>query len=210
MMNEMTEGVEVTVTGIFPVPIYQTILNREFTTEEINFCNDLEKRKNDLNFTSSNNYILDEKPFAKLKDELFLRVENYFERIVTPKYNVSPYITQSWINWTDTNESHHMHAHSNSIISGVLYLNADKKYDSIKFHKHNNYQTLKFPTSNYHVFNSQSWTFPVHTGEIILFPSYLSHEVSQKIGDNLRTSLSFNTYVKGTIGEKMELTELIL
>ena len=77
-------------------------------------------------------------------------------------------------------------------------------------HKHNNYQTLKIPTSNYHVFNSQSWTFPVHTGEIILFPSFLSHEVSQKIGDNLRTSLSFNTYVKGTIGEKMELTELIL
>ena len=72
------------------MPIYQTILNREFTTEEINFCNDLEKEKNDLNFTSSNNYILDEKPFAKLKDELFLRVENYFERIVTPKYNVSP------------------------------------------------------------------------------------------------------------------------
>ena len=108
------------------------------------------------------------------------------------------------------NESHHMHAHSNSIISGVLYLNADRKYDSIKFHKHNNYQTLKFPTSNYHVFNSQSWTVPVHTGEIILFPSYLSHEVSQKIGDNLRTSLSFNTYVKGIIGEKMELTELIL
>ena len=69
----MTEGVEVTVTGIFPVPIYQTILNREFTTEEINFCNDLEKINNDLNFTSSNNYILDEKPFAKLKDELFLK-----------------------------------------------------------------------------------------------------------------------------------------
>ena len=210
MMNEMTEGVEVNVTGIFPVPIYQTILNREFTTEEINFCNDLKKVNNRLNFTSSNNYILDEKPFAKLKDELFLRVENYFERIVTPKYNVSPYITQSWINWTDMNGSHHMHAHSNSIISGVLYLNADRRYDNITFFKHNNYQNLRIPTSNYHDFNSESCTFPVHTGEIILFPSFLSHEVSQKIGDNSRTSLSFNTYVKGTIGEKMELSELIL
>ena len=39
MMNEMTEGVEVKVTGIFPVPIYQTTLNRELTTEEISFCN---------------------------------------------------------------------------------------------------------------------------------------------------------------------------
>ena len=46
MMNEMTEGVEVKVTGIFPVPIYQTTLNRELTTEEISFCNQLEKIKN--------------------------------------------------------------------------------------------------------------------------------------------------------------------
>ena len=210
MMNEMTEGVEVKVTGIFPVPIYQTTLNRELTTEEISFCNQLEKIKNTGNYNSKNNYILDEKPLAKLKEELFLRVENFFERIVTPKYNVSPYITQSWINWTETNETHHMHAHSNSFISGVFYLNANREYDSIKFHRHNTYQGLKIPTSDSHVFNSQSWTFSVHTGEIILFPSYLSHEVNEKIGDNVRTSLSFNTYVRGTIGEKIELTELIL
>ena len=38
-MNGMTEGVEVRVTGIFPVPIYQTTLNRELTIEEISFCN---------------------------------------------------------------------------------------------------------------------------------------------------------------------------
>ena len=30
----MTSGVEVRVTGIFPVPIYQTILSREISTEE--------------------------------------------------------------------------------------------------------------------------------------------------------------------------------
>ena len=33
---------------------------------------------------------------------------------------------------------------------------------------------------------------------------------SCKIGDNLRTSLSFNTFIRGTIGVDVELTELKL
>ena len=210
MMNEMTEGVEVKVTGIFPVPIYQTTLNRELTTEEISFCNQLEKIKNTGNYNSKNNYILDEKPLAKLKEELFLRVEDYFQKIITPKTNVLPYITQSWVNWTKSGEEHHKHAHSNSLFSGVFYIDADEEYDSIKFFKRHTYESLSIEPYEYHLFNSESWTFKVKTGDIILFPSSLGHLVESKIGDNLRTSLSFNTFIKGTIGVDVELTELKL
>ena len=131
----MTSGIEVRVTGIFPVPIYQTILNRDLSTEEFSFCNDLEKVKNEFNHNSKNNYVLDEEPLATLKEELFLRVENYFQKITIPKDNVSPYITQSWVNWTKSGEEHHKHSHSNSIISGVLYINAHEEYDRITFFK---------------------------------------------------------------------------
>ena len=206
----MEKGVEVRVTGLFPVPIYQTILNRELTTEEINFFNQLEKRKNSYNNNSKNNYVLDEKPLATLKDELFLRVEDYFQKIIRPKDNVTPYITQSWVNWTKTGEEHHKHAHSNSLFSGVFYIDADEEYDSIVFFKRNTYESLSIESSEYHVFNSESWTFSVKTGDIILFPSSLSHKVESKIGNNLRTSLSFNTFIKGTIGKKNNLTELKL
>jgi len=206
----MEKGVEVKVTGLFPVPIYQTILNRELTTEEINFFNQLEKRKNSYNNNSKNNYVLDEKPLATLKDELFLRVEDYFQKIIRPKDNVTPYITQSWVNWTKTGEEHHKHAHSNSLFSGVFYIDADEEYDSIVFFKRNTYESLSIESSEYHVFNSESWTFSVKTGDIILFPSSLSHKVESKIGDNLRTSLSFNTFINGTIGLNTELTELKL
>ena len=34
--------------------------------------------------------------------------------------------------------------------------------------------------------------------------------VEPKIGDNLRTSLSFNTFIKGTLGNPSSLTELKL
>ena len=204
----MTSGVEVRVTGIFPVPIYQTILNREISTEEKNFFNKLERTKNSYNYNSKNNYVLDEEPLSTLKKELFLRVEDYFQKIITPKTNVLPYITQSWVNWTKKGEEHHKHAHSNSLFSGVFYIDADEEYDSIKFFKRHTYESLSIEPYEYHLFNSESWTFKVKTGDIILFPSSLGHLVESKIGDNLRTSLSFNTFIKGTIGVDVELTEL--
>ena len=206
----MTSGIEVKVTGIFPVPIYQTILNREISTEEKNFFNKLERTKNSYNYNSKNNYVLDEEPLSTLKKELFLRVEDYFQKIITPKTNVLPYITQSWVNWTKSGEEHHKHAHSNSLFSGVFYIDADEEYDSIKFFKRHTYESLSIEPYEYHLFNSESWTFKVKTGDIILFPSSLGHLVESKIGDNLRTSLSFNTFIKGTIGVDDELTELKL
>lgn len=206
----MTSGIEVKVTGIFPVPIYQTILNREISTEEKNFFNKLERTKNAYNYNSKNNYVLDEEPLSTLKKELFLRVEDYFQKIITPKTNVLPYITQSWVNWTKNGEEHHKHAHSNSLFSGVFYIDADEEYDSIKFFKRHTYESLSIEPYEYHLFNSESWTFKVKTGDIILFPSSLGHLVESKIGDNLRTSLSFNTFIRGTIGVDVELTELKL
>ena len=206
----MTSGIEVKVTGIFQVPIYQTILNREISTEEKNSFNKLERTKNSYNYNSKNNYVLDEEPLSTLKKELFLRVEDYFQKIITPKTNVLPYITQSWVNWTKKGEEHHKHAHSNSLFSGVFYIDADEEYDSIKFFKRHTYESLSIEPYEYHLFNSESWTFKVKTGDIILFPSSLGHLVESKIGDNLRTSLSFNTFIKGTIGVDVELTELKL
>ena len=50
----------------------------------------------------------------------------------------------------------------------------------------------------------------LNTGDILLFKSSLPHAVDIKKGTNIRISLSFNVFLKGTIGNKEELTELIL
>ena len=46
--------------------------------------------------------------------------------------------------------------------------------------------------------------------KIILFPSWLMHEVRAKEGDNERISLAFNTFIKGDIGDERVLNRLIL
>ena len=62
----------------------------------------------------------------------------------------------------------------------------------------------------WNVYNSNLWWFPVETGQLILFPSSLTHSVETKKGNNTRISLAFNTFVKGTIGNNTELTEIVL
>jgi uncharacterized protein (TIGR02466 family) len=202
---------EATINSIFPTPIYISKLNRDFTPLEIKFLNKKEKDtyNNEGNITSNDNYVLNEKPFLNLKNELDLKVKEYFDNIICPSNKVKPYITQSWLNYTKRNQYHHKHQHPNSLVSGVFYINADEKLDKIKFFKED-YQPIKLEIKEYNLFNSQSWWFTVKTGDIVLFPSSLTHMVETKEGDNTRVSLAFNVFVEGKIGDNKGLTELIL
>ena len=183
------------VEGIFPTPIYFSYLKRSLTKEE-------------KKLVIQSNYILEKKPFKKLKKELFLRVEHFFYNVLCYK-NSKPYITQSWLNYTETNQHHHAHEHPNSIISGVFYIDADKENDSILF-KNTFYKQLHINIKDFNKWNSSSWWYPVETGKIVLFPSYLTHQVTSKKGNNTRISLSFNIFLKGSLGSNKELTQLQL
>ena len=202
---------EANIVVIFPTPIYTSKLKRNLTPLELKFVDKNKKNfsKNSGNITSNNNYILNEKPFANIKKELDLRVKDYFDKVLSTTDAVTPYITQSWLNYTETNQYHHKHSHSNSFISGVFYINSDNKFDKIKFFN-DNYKTIKPEVKDWNIWNSESWWFPVNTGDIILFPSSLTHMVETKEGDNTRISLAFNVFIKGTIGNNKNLTELII
>jgi len=202
---------EATINGIFPTPIYISKLDRELTPLELKFVDKSKNDfyKNDGNITSSNNYILNEKPFVNIKKEINLRVQDYFNKVLSNTDSITPYITQSWLNYTETNQYHHKHAHPNSLVSGVFYINCDDKFDKIKFFN-DGYKTFKLEIKEWNVWNSESWWFPVKTGDIILFPSSLTHMVETKEGTNTRISLAFNVFIKGTVGVNKNLTELIL
>jgi uncharacterized protein (TIGR02466 family) len=202
---------EATINGIFPTPIYTSKLDRKLTPLELKFVDKSKKDffKNEGNITTNNNYILNEKPFANIKKELDLRVQDYFEKIISPTDAITPYITQSWLNYTQKNQYHHKHAHPNSLVSGVFYINCHKELDKIKFFN-DTYKTIKPEIKDWNIWNSESWWFSVKTGDIILFPSSLIHMVESKQGDNTRISLAFNVFIKGKIGINKELTELIL
>jgi uncharacterized protein (TIGR02466 family) len=203
--------VEATINSIFPTPIYISKVDRKLTPLELKFVDKQKKDfyKNEGNITTNNNYILNEKPFANIKKKLDLKVQDYFDKVISPANKITPYITQSWLNYTEKNQYHHKHQHPNSLVSGVFYINCHKEHDKIKFFNQS-YKTLKLEIKDWNLWNSESWWFSVKTGDVILFPSSLTHMVETKEGDNTRISLAFNVFIKGTVGDNKQLTELII
>ena len=199
------------IMGIFPTPIYSSKLNRPLSKEELSFIDKTKKDvyKNKGNTTSNDKNILENKIFKNLKNDLYLNVKDYFDKVICSSNNITPYITQSWLNYTETNEYHHRHAHPNSLVSGVFYINCHEEYDRIKFFKEK-YKSIILDTENWNLYNSETWWLPVKTGDILLFPSSLTHMVETKQGNNTRISLAFNVFVRGNIGNEKNLTYLKL
>ena len=187
---------------LFPTPVgfWNLVLNKD----EIDFVRGLEQRPNDGNTTSKNNYLLREPEMERLSLFVDSCLGEYMKATYAPKYDVKPYITQSWANYTKPGQHHHKHAHPNSFISGCVYIAA--KGDKIYFYR-DGYKQIKLPTENWNPYNSESWWFEVNEGDVILFPSSLTHMVQTVDGEE-RISIAFNSFLKGTIGSADELTEL--
>jgi len=197
---------------LFPEPVYFSTLERALTKKELKTIDAYKAKTHQIegNTSSNDNYVLENKTLKNLKEDLQKRVIDYFDKVICTSNSITPYITQSWISFTETNQFHHRHFHSNSYISGVFYIDAQKEVDSITFCKPHADETIKLNVTKYNPFNSTTYLFPVETGNIFLFPSFLYHGVDKKKGTNTRISLSFNVFFKGTIGDNKLLTELVL
>ena len=199
------------ILNLFPIAICYENIDRKFTKKELEFVKQcgIDCRKNAGNIRSKNSYVLEEKVFKNLKIKIQKYINEYIEKIICPNKKIECYITQSWLNYTKPSQYHHEHNHVNSYLSGVLYFNADEKFDKIVFHK-NEYPLIRIPIKKYNLYNSETWFLENKTGLLLLFPSNLKHSVPFKQGKNTRISLSFNTFIKGQIGTEEHLTELKL
>jgi len=200
--------------SLFPTPIYTTKMNRGFTKQELQFVKEQKKHcsKNKGNINTKDNYILNRKEFKNIKKFLDKHCKEYLDTVICPKNNIELYITQSWLNYTETNQYHHQHAHPNSVISGVLYFDSNIEKDKILFTHPVSYKQIQpeIDKTKFNLWNSHTWFFPVKTGDLFMFPSSTTHQVETKQGNNTRISLAFNTFYKGSVGSNTQLTELIL
>ena len=201
------------VQPLFPYPLYVTDIKRDITKEELDFFKKQEEnvfyQNEGGNRGSVNSYLLHEENLKILHDNIFEKVKHFFDNVIATSDDVKPYITQSWLNWNDTNQFHHRHFHYNSLYSGVYYINTIEN-DSITFSKENEGTICFANFKTNHLFNSSEWTVPVHQGMLIIFPSQLNHQVKMNNQNKTRISLAFNVFIKGTVGNKNQYSELNL
>jgi uncharacterized protein (TIGR02466 family) len=189
--------------------VWSEILDYTLSQEQLDFALNLERCRNMGNSRSVESDVLGKEIFSPLK-ELFLEsINGFIDQIYCPSQPPSPYITQSWVNFTEVNQYHHAHNHTNSFISGVYYLKADLQYDQISFSKTDN-NVFHIKPRHFGMFNSTDWSLRVQTNQLVLFPSTLTHLVQPTVNPDLRVSLSFNTFLKGEMGSPEYLNYLCL
>lgn len=197
---------------VFPIPVLLDKFHRPMNSEELAYAQSVSLRRNVSNCSSNETYVLKDPVFQELNSWLEAKAKRFFHEIYNPLGQVELYITQSWINHSEVGEEHHVHAHPNSILSGVFYFDADPAVDKITFIKSITKDIDILPV-HYNPFNSNTWYYSVDIGQLILFPSSLKHTVETVLPSpkrKTRISLSFNTFIRGHINPGISLSELIL
>jgi len=208
--TEMSQG---NVFGLFPTPLGQYKLP-PLTKSQYKFVLGQDNKINRSNRISLSKSILEDKLMAGVKSKIESCLTEYFKLAVSSNPNLKLRMTQSWSNYTGVGENHHKHSHSNSVISGVYYVQT-LDTDAITFHhkdRSNYHWDVGSPDLN--AFNSSSWWMPTPQDSLMLFPSELVHSVSsRKTKDENapdRISISFNTFYTGEIGNDDDATKLVL
>jgi uncharacterized protein (TIGR02466 family) len=206
------------ITPLFAIPLYKS------TIPEI----DLITKKKLMNFEyeipeddgapithqeTDERFILNRPEFSKLKKNIQDKIDHFLYEILEVERSQRWEITTSWVNRAPPGGYHAMHWHSNSLISGVVYIETNPNSGAICFHKdrsHKNIftETIRIDFINQNNLNSETLGFKPINNDILLFPSILNHSVSPNESDQDRYSLAFNVFPRGIVagGGNSELT----
>jgi uncharacterized protein (TIGR02466 family) len=224
-MTEKTVFAKGELISLFSTPVVVTNIGRDFTETELQlFLEDIPYHKDADALTTgekgmSNHQSKDRFLFDSHSDTLkdikkFCehQLKNYLEHIEGVDTNLAGLrITQSWLNKTKPGESHHSHFHRNSYLSAVFYISCLPK-DYINIEKsHRSYDNMIFPIKKTTEWNVSGLSVRVTEGDLIIFPSWVRHNVSlNKTKNRERISLAFNTFPIGEMGTHENVDHLIL
>jgi uncharacterized protein (TIGR02466 family) len=102
-------------------------------------------------------------------------------------------ITGLWVNVAAPGGGVRMHNHPNNVLSGVYYVQVQDGADSINFHDPRpQAAVVRPPVTELTAYNTDQMVVRVEEGDLLVFPSWLSHSVDPNRSDRVRISASFN------------------
>ena len=142
-------------------------------------------------------YVLEEKRFKSLKDELMKEFHLFASDVM--RYSNKFEITTSWFTKSIPGQSSSSHNHNNCMYSAVLYLQTSENCGNIFFTSFANkrYNLVK---NDYNLYNSTEWGVKPVDGLLVIFPSEVYHKITENKSDTTRYSLGFNLVPTGVIG----------
>jgi uncharacterized protein (TIGR02466 family) len=102
-------------------------------------------------------------------------------------------MTDCWVNIMPRGVAHGLHLHPQSVISGTYYVQVPPGSSAIKFEDPRLDRYMAAPPRRERAGGNRTWvTVPASEGKVVLFESWLRHEVPAQRMRGVRVSVSFN------------------
>lgn len=184
----------------FPTPIWSCVLEYDcniITNYALDlYAKDPEGRQaSNVNGWQSKDLYYDDSQIKDFLDILNIKLE---ECIFEYNYDIKGIkIGNYWLNINKKGSYNTSHTHPGSVLSGVYYSKAPPNSGNIVFENDskNNFILQTYKTAGDSVLSHSQCHYPPKDGKLIIFPSHLSHLVTQSNSDEDRISLSFNSKV---------------
>ena len=89
------------------------------------------------------------------------------------------------------------HNHPNSYLSAAYYVRLPEKSGGIKFFDPREQKSIRYPNiTKYGEFSASTVKIDPEEGDLLIFPSYLYHSVSENLSEKSRIIISFNIDIK--------------
>lgn len=199
------------VLPLFAEPYFRAGIAGAISAQQIAFLQNLPMVANQGNLISDNLYILEDPALFSIKAAVQEALDIYARDVMAIPQRL--YVTQSWAQIQNPNVPMQGLSHANSVISGVLYYaEMSAPPPSIVFSRHDTYQQIELApdADKRNAFNTQVTRIAPLQNEVVLFASRLTHMFDPNPTGQPRPSIAFNTFVKGTLGNYRNASELTL
>lgn len=153
---------------------------------------------------SKDQFIFDNTSFLDIRDIVETHLTRYIGEELRIDGSLQLTHTSSWVCRHRRGDRSQQHLHSNSMFSGILYLQCDEDSGDIEFSIPHIIPTYTSSTLNLqhhvvenNVLNSRTWRKTPEPGDLFLFPSHLSHEAFPSESDIDRYCIAFNYVLTG-------------
>jgi uncharacterized protein (TIGR02466 family) len=132
--------------------------------------------------------------FAALEKKLTRHVRTFARRLDMDLRGRTVRMTDCWVNIMPETAAHSLHLHPLSFISGTYYVAVPRGCPGLKFEDPRLGKFMAAPpkVAGARPANRPHVTYPAAAGRVILFESWLRHEVAANRVDAERISVSFN------------------
>lgn len=203
------------VFDLFPTPLYVTTYDKDLTNIVKYFDNqEMNEPNGGYGIISKNSYVIDNEACKPLSDWIMDHFRKFATDVMRYEYEELQF-AQSWLTYKKPGQFHRAHTHPNTIIAGVFYYDVQEDDAAICFSKEARSYNRSYiepsllPDFQNYPHSQEEIYFKPNQGNLIIFPSYLTHGVPPNTTNRVRKALGVNALTKGTLGDKETISEII-